>query len=68
MVTNKIRRFYYFQLNSVLITKRCGRLLIAQNDPDCWIQKMSQATVRDKIWFMTRVDVVAADGTVAINF
>ena len=33
-----------------------------------WIQKFSQATVRDEIWFMTRVDVVAADGTVAIYF
>ena len=45
-----------------LITKMCGRLLIG------WIQKISQATVRDEIWFMTRVDVVAADGTVAIYF
>ena len=62
------RRIYYFQLNSVLITKRCGRLLIAQNGPDSWIQKISQATVRDKIWFMIRVDVVATDGTVAIYF
>ena len=59
------RRIYYFQLNSILITKRSGRLLIA---PDSRIQKISQATVRDEIWFMTRVDVVAADGTVAIYF
>ena len=29
-------------------------------------KKISQATVRDEIWFMTRVDVVAADGTVAL--
>ena len=29
-------------------------------------KKISQAIVRDEIWFMTRVDVVAADGTVAI--
>ena len=67
-MTNKIRRIYYFQLNSILITKRCGRLLIAQSGPDNRIQKISQATVRDEIWFMTRVDVVAADGTVAIYF
>ena len=25
-----------------------------------FIQKISQATLRDEIWFMTRVDVVAA--------
>ena len=31
-------------------------------------KKISQATVRDDIWFKTRVDVVAADGTVAIYF
>ena len=37
--------------------------MIAQSGPDSSIQKISQATVRDKIWFMTRVDV-AADGTV----
>ena len=33
-----------FQLNTVLFTKRCGRLLIAQNGPDSWIQKICQAT------------------------
>ena len=31
-------------------------------------KRISQATVRDEIWFMTRVDVVATDGTVAIYF
>ena len=50
------------QLNSVVITKRCGGLLIAQNGP------ISQGTVRDEIWFMTRVDVDAADDIVAIYF
>ena len=55
-------------MNSMLITKRCDRLLIAQSGPDNRIQKISQGTVRDEIWFMTRVDVVAAYGTVTIYF
>ena len=43
--------------------KKCDRLLIAQNSPDSWIQQISQATVKNE---MTRVNVVAADDTVAI--
>ena len=30
--------------------------------------KISQTTVRYEIWFVTRVDVVAVDGTVAVYF
>ena len=59
------RRIYYF---FVLIAKRCGRLLIAQNGPDSCIQKTGQATVRDEIWFMAKSMLFAADGTVAIYF
>ena len=32
------------------------------------IVDISQSTVRDEVWFMTRIDVVSVDGTVAIYF